>query len=202
MHNLHDPNAIHYTPEMHIKGMYQPTNPLLECYEKKDVAFATFLVEHGANPDKMAFKSQADKAKVKIWVAANIPASTTAILLAQGAINAKYTALLNSLVPKEFPEQKALYITLIAQLDSCRDSMLTLVASKNILEVQKLNSHEHVLRMFQEALPTCPICFDLFSDHFGTSSAGAEYKLGCGHSFCTQCLGKWQTTCPTCRAKI
>ena len=39
---------------------------------------------------------------------------------------------------------------------------------------------------------TCPICYENRN----------LINLNCSHSFCSQCINRWRTTCPLCRATI
>lgn len=88
------------------------------------------------------------------------------------------------------------------QLDDIR-SMLKIQCAISKKSARKLKKPSFVASRFQEALPTCPICLELFSGYFEHQvGMVAEHSLRCGHSVCTDCSMQWEKNCPLCRKKI
>lgn len=78
---------------------------------------------------------------------------------------------------------------------------LTNKSSFASMTLDAINNH------FQEKLPSCPICFELFSDQFtpdAESTVGHLHILKkCKHSLCFTCFKELRTqSCPLCRAQF
>jgi len=90
----------------------------------------------------------------------------------------------------------------LASFEACYTELITKATSENMEQQQKLCDPQFVQKQLQESLPTCPICFELFSDQFTNDSNGAAYTTPCKHIICTACLPKCNSTCPLCRQKL
>jgi hypothetical protein len=82
-------------------------------------------------------------------------------------------------------------------------SMLKVQCAINKKSARKFKEQSFIISRFQEELPTCPICLELFDGYF-EHKAGmvVERSLRCGHSVCTDCSMQWEKNCPLCRKKI
>jgi hypothetical protein len=98
-------------------------------------------------------------------------------------------------------ETKDARTVVLAPLKECRMAMLTAAKAQPLLHWNT----KTVIEKMKEALPSCPICLGFYEDQFKKEigdRGGAPYQLPCSHTLCTQCLGRWQSTCPFCRKSI
>jgi hypothetical protein len=68
----------------------------------------------------------------------------------------------------------------------------------------KKMSFDAIIGNLKNDLPTCHICFELFSDQFKETQAGVETQIiPCNHVFCSTCLASPSIiNCPLCRGTI
>ncbi len=127
-----------------------------------------------------------------------VPESTPNKAEMTALINKCYANLLDNCCIKDIEYRKTLWL----ELADARKALITMLDSDNPEQLKKLDNVDFINGHFQEIILTCPCCFEPFSNHFSDSIGGIEVKLPCKHSFCSNCLGTWQTTCPMCRANI
>ncbi len=127
---------------------------------------------------------------------------STLVVSAHPAVNVIQTCYNTILKTCCIPDENNRNI-ILTELVACHTQLLATAESGNLEHQNKLCDERYVKQQLEEAIPTCPICFDRFSDQFNTECNGAKHALTpCSHVVCTECFKNLNSTCPLCRAPI
>lgn len=77
-----------------------------------------------------------------------------------------------------------------------------LLGTTDAAELCRLKNPEQVAEAFRENLPKCPLCLELFLNHFADTCGGVELRFLCAHAVCALCVQASKPplkVCPLCR---